>query len=97
MKIVGRECLVGFRLKHADAAASLNSWVAEANCADWGTPPAIKQSYPKASILKGSRCVFNICGNKYRLIVKVNYSVGVVQIRWIGKHADYDQIDAGVI
>ncbi|HAF38432.1 MAG TPA: type II toxin-antitoxin system HigB family toxin [Gammaproteobacteria bacterium] len=50
--------------------------------------------YGSASILKDGRCVFNICGNKYRLIVRINYDFGIIYIRWIGTHQAYDKINA---
>lgn len=57
----------------------------------------LKRDYPSASFVAGNRVVFNICGNKYRLVVKVLYPFGVVYIRFIGRHADYDRIDAETI
>lgn len=65
--------------------------------ADWATPADVKVQYGDASILKGSRVVFNICGNKYRLIVKINYPYRVVYIRFAGTHAEYDQLDAEAV
>jgi mRNA interferase HigB len=62
--------------------------------AAWKEPADIKAHYRSASILKDRRAVFNICGNSYRLIVKINYVKGVVYIRFIGSHAAYDAIDA---
>jgi mRNA interferase HigB len=63
-------------------------------CAQWRTPEDVKASYPKASILKGSRVVFNIKGNDYRLIASVQYQAGVLAIRFFGTHAEYEKIDA---
>ena len=60
----------------------------------WRTPEDVKASYPKASILKRSRVVFNIKGNDYRLIASVQYQAGVLAIRFFGTHAEYDKIDA---
>jgi mRNA interferase HigB len=57
----------------------------------------VKRAYPKVSILKGSRVVFNIKGNDYRLIAAINYSAGVLSIRFFGSHAEYDNIDAETI
>ena len=62
--------------------------------AQWSTTSQLKQKYRSASILKNGRVVFNICGNKFRLIVGVNYSVKVVYIKWVGTHSEYDGIDA---
>ena len=72
-----------------------NAWLAIAGRAQWRTPEdVIKASYPKASILKGSRVVFNIKGNDYRLIASVQYQAGVLVIRFFGTHAEYEKIDA---
>jgi hypothetical protein len=62
--------------------------------ADWAQPADVKEQYDDASILKGSRVVFNIAANKYRLVVRINYPYRVVYVRFVGTHAEYDQIDA---
>jgi mRNA interferase HigB len=64
---------------------------------DWQTPADVKATYGDASILKGSRVVFNICGNKYRLIAKINFPYRVVYIRFVGTHREYDQVDAETV
>lgn len=71
-----------------------NAWLAIVGRAQWRTPEDVKASYPKASILKGSRVVFNIKGNDYRLIASIQYQAGVLAIRFFGSHAEYDKIDA---
>ena len=72
----------------------MRAWFHEARIADWGTPADIKASYRNASILGNNRVVFNIGGNKYRLVVAVNYRARIVFIRFIGSHAEYDRINA---
>ncbi len=72
-------------------------WLAITMGADWSNPQDVKQSHPKASILKSGRVVFNIKGNSYRLVCRVNYGAGTVEIRFFGNHADYDGIDAGTV
>jgi len=64
---------------------------------DWGSPADVKQDFRNASILKDGRVVFNIAGNKYRLVVWINYAYKVVYIRFIGSHAQYDKIDVQTI
>ena len=59
-----------------------------------GQSGTIKAHYGNASILKGSRVAFNICGNKYRLVVKVNYCYGIVYVRFAGTHREYDRVNA---
>ena len=65
--------------------------------ADWASPAAVKVDFRSASILKDGRVVFNIAGNKYRLVVWINYAYKVVYIRFLGTHAQYDTIDAQTI
>jgi mRNA interferase HigB len=75
----------------------LKTWYKEASKASWKSPTEIKEEYDKASILKGGRVVFDICGNKYRLVVDINYLRQWVFIRFIGTHSDYDKTDANKI
>lgn len=63
----------------------------------WRIPTEIKKTYRNASILPNNRVVFNIKGNTYRLVLAVNYAYGIVYIRFIGTHHDYDKIDATII
>lgn len=97
MRVIAKKVLREFWEKHADAEQPLKTWFKEASLANWKSPAEIKLAYVKASILKDSRVVFNICGNKYRLITKVEYNRGWVFIRFIGTHSEYDMIDANMI
>jgi mRNA interferase HigB len=72
----------------------LKAWYQEASKALWDGPRDIKADYPTASFLQDNRVIFNIKGNHYRLIVRINYSYKIVWIRFIGTHAQYDKIDA---
>jgi mRNA interferase HigB len=80
-----------------DAEHALKAWHAEAEAAIWQSPAEIKAQFRSASILKDSRVVFNICGNKYRLVVKISYAGAVVLIRFVGTHKEYDAIDVEVV
>lgn len=80
-----------------DAEDQLKSWYREAKQASWLTPADVKEQYRNASILKNSRAVFNIAGNKYRLVVEINYALQIIFVRFIGTHQDYDDIDVEVI
>lgn len=82
---------------HEDARDPLEAWHREALQADWTDPHAVKAQFGTASILKGNRVVFNIAGNKYRLVVKINYPYRVVYVRFIGTHAEYDEIDVETV
>ena len=97
MRVVAKKVLREFWEIHADAENQLKTWYKEASKATWSHPSDIKEEYAKASILKGGRVVFNICGNKYRLVVDINYLRQWVFIRFIGTHAEYDKIDANTI
>ena len=94
MRVVAKKILRVFWEKFPDSENHLKTWYREANSARWTTPADIRNEYPKASILKAGRVVFNICGNRYRLIVHINYLRGWVFIRFIGTHTEYDKIDA---
>jgi len=85
------------RRQRADARRALEDWHAQVRAADWKTPADVKAMFGNASVLKGNRVVFNICGNKYRLITKINFPYRVVYIRFVGTHEEYDDINAETI
>ena len=95
--MAARSTLREFCAAHEDAKAALEAWFHEAVAAKWAGPSDIKQRYPSADVLPGNRMVFNIKGNSYRLVVKIHYNTGIVFIRFLGTHADYDKIDATTI
>lgn len=97
MRVISKKALRDFWQKFPDAEYALRAWHAEAEAATWLTPADIKEKYRSASILKDSRAVFNICGNKYRLVVKINFKSAVVFIRFVGTHKEYDATDVEVI
>jgi mRNA interferase HigB len=76
-----------------DSEEQLRAWYYEVKKAKWQTPNDVKEKYRSASIVGDNRIVFNICGNKYRLVVKVNYEAGWIFIRFVGTHKEYDKID----
>lgn len=94
MRVIAKKILREFWEKYTDSEDQLKTWYKEASKANWNSPNDIKADYAKASILKNSRAVFNICGNKYRLIVEINYLRQWIFIRFIGTHKDYDKVDA---
>lgn len=97
MRVVAKKILREFWEKQTDSEQQLKTWYKEASKAHWISPNDVKSEYSKASILKCGRVVFNLCGNKYRLIVQINYMRKWVFIRFIGTHVEYDKIDAGKI
>lgn len=93
MKLIGKKLLQDFKEKHADARSQIESWEAETEEAQWRTPHELKSRYPKASLIKNQQAVFDICRNKYRLLVQVNYKNSIVLIKKVGTHKEYDNWD----
>ena len=99
MRVISRRALKAFyqRSDCLDAKEPLEAWFHETKKANGKSWTDIKAKYAGATVLKGARIIFNIGGNKYRLVVKVNFPAQIVYIRFIGTHKEYDQIDAEVI
>ena len=98
MRVIAKRALREFWESNPDSEQQLLAWYREASKADWSNPNEIKQQYAKASILKNNRVVFDIIlGNKYRLVVDINYKRKWVFIRFIGTHNQYDKINANTI
>ena len=94
MRIIARKTLRDFwESGYADAEPPLRAWLEEASRAEWASMADIKQRYPHASVIDSERVVFNIGGNRYRLIVKLWFPSRAVYVKFIGTHADYDRID----
>ena len=89
MKIVGIKILHEFKEKHADIRSQIDAWVAEADEAIWHNPFDIKRRYASASFLADNQVVFNLKGNSYRLLVKVNYNNQIILIKKVGTHDEY--------
>lgn len=94
MRVIAEKTLEVFWTKDKDCEQQLKAWYDEAAGTIWISPKDIKINYPTASFLTDNRVVFNIKGNSYRLIVKINYTYKMVWIRFVGTHAQYDKIDA---
>src|SRR4051812_34759915 len=100
MRVIALRTLRQFwetRPRVREAEAALLAWHAEAERADWADPAEVKAQYRTASVLKSGRVVFNIAGNKFRLVVRINYPYRVVYVRFVGTHAEYDAIDADTV
>ena len=93
MRIIAKATLRAFWTRHPDAEESLLAWCREAQKADWDRPEKIKEKYRSASFVGRNRVVFNIKGNKYRLVVKMKYEKQLVFVRFVGTHTDYDAIN----
>lgn len=93
MRIISRKALREFWERHTDARKALEAWYLDIKKAKWETPSDIKSIYRNASFVTNNRVVFNIKGNRYRLVVVVVYQKGIVYIRFVGTHSEYDKID----
>jgi mRNA interferase HigB len=103
MIVIGTDVIENYLADHAGhkgikaARSQYEAWRDIVTRANWRNPEDIKVSYPKASILKASRVVFNIKGNDYRLVARVQYQACALAIRFFGTHVEYDKIDAETV
>jgi mRNA interferase HigB len=93
MQVIAKRTLIEFWEQHPQAETPLRTWFAIADKADWKTPADIKAAFGSADFVGDNRVIFNIGGNKFRLIVHVAYAYGRVLIKFVGTHEDYDRID----
>lgn len=91
MKLVGLNLLKDFQDSHVEIRSQLDAWVSEVEDAQWQSPQEVKDRYATASILDNNRVVFNIKGNKFRLLVQISYKLQIVRIQRIGTHAEYSK------
>ena len=94
MRLIAIGTLKNFWRIHPDSKKELQAWYRFMKSANWRTPNDVKRQFRSASIIGNNRVVFNIAGNKYRLIVKIHYNTGIVYVRFIGTHRQYDAINA---
>lgn len=97
MRIISRKILRDFWELHSATEKPLRAWYADAKQSRWESPEQIKSKYRNASIIANNRVVFNVKGNRYRLIVAINYDYQIVYIRFVGTHAEYDKVNAATI
>ena len=97
MRITGISVLHEGQRKYPESRNQLAAWLKEATDAEWDTPQKVKDRYPPASFLADNRVIFNIKGNKFRLITRMNYQRQALHIIWFGTHKDYDRIDSNRI
>lgn len=93
MRIIAKKALRECWERYPDAKDPLLAWYRVVEKEDWDTPAKIKGKYRNASIVGNNRVVFNIKGNTYRLVVRINYLQRIVYIRFVGTHAEYDSVD----
>jgi mRNA interferase HigB len=94
MRVIAKSALKAFWEKHPDAQGPLQAWYDHVQRADWKLPRDVQQDYGADAVLQNNRAVFNLKGNRYRLVVQINYHAGIIFIRFIGAHADYNRINA---
>jgi len=97
VRVYSRSTLKRFWEEHPDAEQALRAWFAEAKRAQWKSPSDIKALHRTASFVGGERVVFNIGGNKYRLVVAVSHARSTVFVRFVGTHRQYDRINARTV
>jgi len=97
MIVANKTLLNDFVQTHAQSAKPLNKWLTEVESAQWGSHAELKQTFPSADYVKNGRYVFNIGGNNYRIVAVVIFIGGVMNIRFVGTHAEYDKIDCATI
>jgi mRNA interferase HigB len=97
MRIISRKPLREFAVRCLRAKGPLDAWFAEASRAKWACFAEVKASYRSADVVSGNRVIFDIGGNKYRLVVKMAYKCGTVYVRFVGTHDEYDIIDPETI
>ncbi len=93
MRIISRKTLIAYWGKHPKVEQPLKSWFDEVLSANWSSANELKQQYRNASIITKKRVVFNIKGNHHRLVVDVEYKLGIIFVVWIGTHEDYDKLN----
>ena len=97
MRIISEKPLREFWERHPDSEGPLAEWWRVAHRESWHTPQDIRGQYPRASFVGSNRVVFNIKGNQYRLVTAINYPYGIIYIRFVGTHSEYDRIDVETV
>jgi mRNA interferase HigB len=97
MRIIKRSTLQEFWEKHPDSKNQLGQWYHITSKSKWKNLNEVKETFPNVSILSNNRIVFNIKGNDYRIVVVIKFYTSTVYICWVGKHSDYDNIDANAV
>lgn len=91
MRLLGKQLLFDFIKRYNDSQSQILSWMAEVENSNWQTPHELKNRYSSASILRGQNVIFDFCWNKYRLWVQVTYKNGIVLVKKIGTHKEYNK------
>lgn len=91
--IITRKTLLEYCKKYPDAAVALQGWYYELLKSEFRSFNELKEVYGSASLVGDDRVVFNIMGNKYRLVARMVFEYRAIQVKWFGTHAEYDKID----
>lgn len=97
VRILSRRTLREFWKRHPDAEQPLRLWCAMVEKARWDGPAVVRAQFGSADFVAGDRAVFDIKGNRYRLVVHVRYRLHLVFVRFIGTHSEYDRVDVGTV
>lgn len=97
MNVYNKSTIAEFILKHSDCKGPLMLWYHDVSMKHWKSPKDVKRDFASVGIIGNNRVVFNIKGNKYRMVVAMNYERGWAQIKFIGTHAQYDKMNAELV
>lgn len=97
MRIIAKRTLREFWTANPDAERPLQAWYKEVEAEKWTSPHDLKARYPRASVIRDNRAIFRIRQGRFRLVARINYDAGLVYIRFVGTHAQYDEIDAETV
>jgi len=93
VNVISRRTLAEFYAVHADSKDPLETWYKVCRSAEWRNFNEVQKAYPSADVVGDDRVVFNIKGNKYRLVARFSFRYKAIQVKWIGTHASYDGIN----
>ncbi len=97
MRIIAVKTLKNYWEVYPEAEGALLSWYDEVSDSDWDSPNSLKEQFGNASIISGKRVIFNIHGNKFPLIVDIEFKFKIVFVIWFGTHKEYDDVDAKTV
>ena len=97
MVIISKAILNEFGLRHIDSVPALNEWYAVVKAADWGNLVELRQTFNSVDFVDNDRLVFNVRGNRYRVVVMIFFNVRTIYVRFVGTHAEYDKIDCSTV
>ena len=97
MNVLSRNALIRFYTRHSDSRKALETWFKTCKNADWNDFHDLQRMYPEAFPVGDDRVVFDIKGNKYRMVARVVFLYKSIQIKWMGTHAQYNKIEVETV